>query len=507
MAESSNGKLVEALRKAVSRTSMLAEGHDPELDSVVRQIRQKIAKGDDAGEIQKALVSAEPLILKIDEARLNRAKQVRDTLHDLLDLLEQLDNPVPQKGKRQLEGAIRAHWELPSKWPELFQNYLELAQQTLHNNERQPESGFSFKSLFRRPDKVLEQKSPEQISRQIGHSFASLLNNLSLPSQYDDEISQLKRTLNANHEFQALPRLLDETINLVNVAITGSQAGLTNYLTQLNKQLASINHSIVSSYKKQRTLSSSRENFDQQLKAQVAGTNKDVQEATNLDSLKSLINERMNTIAQTMARYRSEMQEQEKQANQSISLLKNKVSHMEKDADALRNLLQQRLAQAMTDSLTNLPNRAAYQEAITTLFELMNKQGQPLCLAVCDIDHFKKINDSWGHLAGDKVLRLVPRQVRNILAKEDLMFRYGGEEFVIVLPNTNLADAMERAEKVRLEVENTPFTMEGEPVSVSISIGVAQAQPGEEPDSLFARADKQLYQAKDSGRNRVCADK
>lgn len=507
MAESPNGKLVEALRKAVSRTSMLAEGHDPELDSVVRQVRQKITTGDDAKEIQKALTSVEPLILKIDESRIHRAKQVRDTLHDLLDMLEQLDNPVPQKGKRQLEGAIRTHWNTPSKWPELFQLYLELAQSTLDNNVDQQESSFSFKRLFRRPEKPTEQKTPQEISAQIAHSFTALLSNLSLPSHYDDDISQLKRALSSNQDFNQLPQILDDAINLISLAITGSQTGLTNYLTQLNKQLASINNSIVTSYKKQRNLSSSREYFDQQLKTQMAGTKKEVQEATDLDVLKGLIDERMTTITQTMSQYRTEMIEQEKQANQSISLLKNKVNHMEKDAEALRSLLQQRLAQAMTDSLTNLPNRAAYQEAITTLFDLMNKQGQPLCLAVCDIDHFKKINDSWGHLAGDKVLRLVPRQVRNILAKDDLMFRYGGEEFVIVLPNTSLEQAVARAEQVRLEVEKTPFNMEGEPVSVSISIGVAQAQPNEEPNNLFARADKQLYQAKNSGRNRVSADK
>ncbi|MFQ3187724.1 MAG: diguanylate cyclase, partial [Marinomonas primoryensis] len=114
---------------------------------------------------------------------------------------------------------------------------------------------------------------------------------------------------------------------------------------------------------------------------------------------------------------------------------------------------------------------------------------------------------SWGHLAGDKVLRLVPKQIRSILLKEDLMFRYGGEEFVIAFPNTSLTQAIERAEAIRLAVVKTPFNMQGEPVSISISIGIAELNAQEEPESLFSRADKQLYLAKEAGRNKVMGNK
>jgi diguanylate cyclase len=161
----------------------------------------------------------------------------------------------------------------------------------------------------------------------------------------------------------------------------------------------------------------------------------------------------------------------------------------------------------MTDSLTDLPNRTAYQDAILPLCKIMQKTQKPICLAVCDIDHFKKVNDTWGHLAGDKVLRLVPKQIRSALLKEDLMFRYGGEEFVIAFPDTTLVQAIERAEAIRLAVAKTPFNMQGEPVSISISIGIAELHTQENPESLFARADKQLYMAKEAGRNRVMANK
>lgn len=508
MTESSSEKLIEVLRKAVSRTSLLAEGNDPKLDSVVRHIRQVINKGADAQQIQDALNNAEPLLIQSDEAQMSRAKLIRSVLQELIDLLEkQPGYRVPQSERKQLEGQIRLHWQSSSQWPQLLKGFLTLAESTLESTAEPKSSSSFFKRLFNRRSASDSQKNDQEIMLQISHTLAGLLNNLSLPSHHDDDIADLRKALLGNKNLQELPGILDEVINLVMVAIGKSQENLTNYLNQLNKQLASINDSISSSYHSQKTLSESREGLNTQLQKQVKDTSQAVKSASDLDSLKNLINERLSSISSTMTDYQSQMQQQEKHATQSITLLKNKVTRMEKDTVSLRSLLQEKLAQAMTDSLTDLPNRTAYQDAILPLCQVMQKTQKPLCLAVCDIDHFKSVNDTWGHLAGDKVLRLVPKQMRDALKAEDLIFRYGGEEFVIVLPNTTLEQAMERAEAIRLAVVKTPFNVQGEPVTISISIGVAELQPQESPNDLFGRADKLLYSAKEAGRNQVMASK
>lgn len=509
MTESSSEKLIEVLRKAVSRTSLLAEGNDPKLDSVVRHIRQVINKGADAQQIQDALNNAEPLLIQSDEAQMGRAKLIRSVLQELIDLLEkQPGYRVPQSERKQLEGQIRLHWQSSSQWPQLLKGFLTLAESTLENTAEPRSSSSFFKRLFnRRSSPADSQKNDQEIMLQISHTLAGLLNNLSLPSHHDDDIADLRKALLGNKNLQELPGILDEVINLVMVAIGKSQENLTNYLNQLNKQLASINDSISTSYHSQKTLSESRHGLNTQLQRQVKDTSQAVKSASDLDSLKSLINDRLSSISSTMTDYQSQMHQQEKHATQSITLLKNKVTRMEKDTVSLRSLLQEKLAQAMTDSLTDLPNRTAYQDAILPLCQVMQKTQKPLCLAVCDIDHFKNVNDTWGHLAGDKVLRLVPKQMRDALKDEDLIFRYGGEEFVIVLPNTTLEQAMERAEAIRLAVVKAPFNVQGEPVTISISIGVAELQPKESPNDLFGRADKLLYSAKEAGRNQVMASK
>ncbi|REG82677.1 GGDEF domain-containing protein [Marinomonas pollencensis] len=506
MTDTSQIQLVNALRKAVSRTSLLAEGNDPELDHAVRQIRLQISKGADATAIQAILDNVEPLLLKVDEARLTRAKHFRETLHDLIDILDHHGQQVPQSQKNAFESAIRSHWQSVPHWPSLLKEYLALIEASLaHNAQVETKKAPLIARLFKRAQPAKTKLNNQEVLQQVRHTLIGLLSNLALPSDYDEQISELKNTLAQNKNFNDFPKILDELIALIMIAIGNTQEGLTSYLNELNKQLASINDSIVKSYRSQKSLSESREGLNTSMQKQVQEAANAVQQADDLDSLKALINERMANISDTMAQYRKQMLAQEKMSTQSISLLKSKVTRMEKDTSSLRTSLQEKLAQAMTDALTDLPNRAAYQDTILPLCSNSLANGSPLSLAICDIDFFKQVNDTWGHLAGDKVLRLVPRQIRNVLAASDLLFRYGGEEFVIVFPGTPLSDAQQRAEAIRKEVEKAPFNVNGEPVSITVSIGLAELTQ-ENYETFFSRADKQLYSAKEAGRNKVMVD-
>ncbi len=508
MSDPATQKLIETLRKAVSRTSMMAEGIDPQLDLALKEIRNSIASNVDSVAVNKVLKDLEPKLLKADKARDARAKKLRDTLHDLVDLLERIPNhSVPQKQKKDFLTKVRSHWQSMHQWPDLVESCIALIEATLEEpDEEQPGKRSLFKKLFSKNDSnnqgATEQNHPH-ILVDVAQTLTSLLDNLSLPENFDDQISDVKSFLNDSKELKHIPKMVAETTNLALIALGKNQQDLTSYLSQLNSQLASINASIVTSYKSQKTLTNTRNDFNSSLQQQVSDTTTDVSQATDLNSLKNLIGDRLNTISSTMDQYQKQMLDQDKQAAQSISQLRNKVSRMEKDASTLRLNLQQKLAQAMTDSLTNLPNRAAYQDSILPLCNMNAKSNGQLALAVCDIDHFKNVNDTWGHLAGDKVLRLIPRQIRSALTEKDMAFRYGGEEFVILIPNTTPDAAKMKMEAIRQAVEKMPFNVQGQPVPITISIGIALLTGNETHEELFERADKSLYVAKDQGRNQV----
>ena len=176
--------------------------------------------------------------------------------------------------------------------------------------------------------------------------------------------------------------------------------------------------------------------------------------------------------------------------------------------DLLRNNLDQSLEAAVTDQLTGLHNRRYMGGQLEALVARAVRDGQPVAALLLDIDHFKKINDSFGHDAGDEVLREFAVRLASNVRAVDLPCRYGGEEFVIVMPETSLADAERIAERIRLHVSGSPFrvTRGRHTLSVTISIGVAATLgQGDSPEALLKRADEALYEAKATGRNRVIA--
>ncbi len=163
---------------------------------------------------------------------------------------------------------------------------------------------------------------------------------------------------------------------------------------------------------------------------------------------------------------------------------------------------------AVTDSLTGLYNRRYLASHLEALLGRLAPQGKPLALAMVDIDHFKAVNDAHGHAVGDEVLREVAQAFRRCFRASDLIARLGGEEFVIVLPATELADAETIAVRLRCEIAGARLgaaLVEGG-LAVTVSVGIAAMEGlADTPDALLKRADDALYQAKEGGRNRVIA--
>jgi diguanylate cyclase (GGDEF)-like protein len=172
--------------------------------------------------------------------------------------------------------------------------------------------------------------------------------------------------------------------------------------------------------------------------------------------------------------------------------------------NSLKKSEKQLVELATTDSLTGILNRGEGIRRIQQEISRSIRVQQPLSIILIDIDHFKKINDTFGHQAGDRVIRLIAASLASILRDYDIICRYGGEEFLVLLPTTDLAMALETAERLRVLVaESTAESENAAPIRLTISLGVSALQPGDTLDNLVYRADSALYLAKQEGRNQV----
>ncbi|MET0009801.1 MAG: GGDEF domain-containing protein [Candidatus Thiodiazotropha sp. 6PLUC4] len=187
-----------------------------------------------------------------------------------------------------------------------------------------------------------------------------------------------------------------------------------------------------------------------------------------------------------------------------ISQLRERVTHLETEVSILRQDLYRERQQANIDALTGIPNRRAYQTRLPQDRARCIRENKKLCLLIWDIDHFKSINDQYGHWMGDRVISCIANKISQRLRLSDFVARIGGEEFAVLLSDCSKESAIELADHLRQEIAQCNFELECDKVNATISCGIAELTPDESDATLFTRADKALYRAKRAGRNRIC---
>jgi diguanylate cyclase len=210
----------------------------------------------------------------------------------------------------------------------------------------------------------------------------------------------------------------------------------------------------------------------------------------------------VRAIVESLVQATKEMEKNNQALEERLSASKQEITVLQQNLDAVRN-------ESLTDPLTSLSNRKYFDDTLAKAIADARARGEALSLMMTDVDHFKKFNDSYGHLTGDQVLRLVAISVKQNVKGQDIAARYGGEEFAVVLPNTVLRSAITVADHIRRAVMTKELMKRstGEHLGrVTISVGVAALQPHDSAQSLIERADNCLYAAKRSGRNRVISE-
>lgn len=342
-----------------------------------------------------------------------------------------------------------------------------------------------------------------QVAAHIEQTLIGLLDDLSLPERHKAQALEMRERVARGLNWYELIPVLDDLAVLM-LAITDSgQHEFETYLQQLNERLEGFQSHLHEASAGHADNSTAARELDSQLREHVDGLQSSVQGAADVDSLKHILENRLEGLLLTMDEHKHERDRREQELAGRLQGLSERVASMEHEALGYREHLEEQRQKALLDPLTGLPNRAAWSEQVEREMLDWQENGGHLAMAILDLDHFKRINDNYGHLAGDKVLKIVADQLRKRLRGRDFIARFGGEEFVLLLPQTTPAVAAQMAEVLRATVEACPFHFKGERVVITTSIGLGAFRSGERSDQVLKRADAALYRAKDQGRNRV----
>lgn len=472
------------LSSGLANISLIAEGIDSTIDQHLSELRKLLrAKESDLPSISKIIQDIDNYFLLIESDKEDLLKNCIDQLQGImldsadLDIDEQLDLQIKSFNKSLLD-----HENGLLVLPEWLTQVRKIQAKLIQAN------------------KSAESINPED-SQEICFALSSgMLNLLGVVSVADDKkvlIESLKRRLESSIAISELEQILEQLAQIITLALSSEQAEFEKYLEKVNGKLAKINKLI------DNTREAQQEHYQQSTEL-----DKDVRqhlERLNLsdDNKKNAIEEQLNKILESMDLFQSSSSQYDKKLNKQLVELQSQLTKLEEENQRIRQELLLQHKNSITDSLTQLPNRQAYQERLNHEWAHLERYQTPLCIAIADVDLFKKVNDTYGHQVGDKVLQIIARQVRKNLRQTDFVARYGGEEFVILLPQTQLDQAYQALEMVRNNVAKSPFHYKNQPVNITISFGICECKKGMQPMECFEKADAALYKAKKEGRNQV----
>ncbi len=501
----------EHLRRGMVRLSLLADGLDPSMDESLGSLR-KLLRSEDASD-QKLLSLLDQIDQQFQVFENQRKSAFTKGEMSLIQATEQLlrlpIESADRKAIKQYRKSIKTLSSSLIQIPELISELVQIQDQILASkkNSRGQRGNWLEKFLGDDGDEELSQMAGSQNESQISYRLSKVINDLlmkiEIPEELTEKTEKIQSLLSENLTWEQLEEILSAVVELVLWVLTEEKNDFEDYLLSINQRLQSFEKIIKDVDAHQLKFNHFQDVFDQSFRQGIETVQQDVKRTTDIQSLKSAVTSQMDQLINAADDFKLQRQQTEQALKAQLDELQQKVTHLQEENKRMADAVSQQRAKAMTDTLTDLPNREAWDIKVSEEYTRFSRYGSPLSLAVADVDFFKKINDSYGHLAGDKVLRVLASTIKKEVRESDFVARYGGEEFVILMPETGIKDAVSAMEKVRAKIANRKFQFEGKPVPITMSFGVSEFQNALNIKEVFSAADQALYNAKNSGRNKV----
>lgn len=495
LAEQSDAERTLAI-SFINRLTQACRGHDRELDNKLARLRQRFEDQVPLGQLAEEIQAIERLLQHHAVALEESLRVTRDTLKEggrhltgTKDIPDKIRKEVREFLNQDQPYAIAEHQRQVARLLELYQQ--------------------SIRALLLRPinGKAVAVEPPqpacdEQLRQRLCDELQRLITELDFTGKTGDDLAEIRHQLLTGVDFSQLPELC---LRLVELIIDGARQERREshlFLSSLNDSLNAVHLRITESLDQGRDLHEQHHRHGNEIHARLDDISLQLDSQSNLQQLKQSIRVNLQHL-QALLLERNELMQREAHLIESLGAMENKLNLMREETSEYKKRMAQQKHKLLLDSLTQVFNRAAFDERVELEYKRWLRYQTPLCLAIVDIDHFKSINDRFGHLAGDKALKVIARAMSRTLRETDFIARYGGEEFVVLLPGADADNMLAPLDKLRSVVKGIPFRFKDDKVEITISIGTSLFRKGDTPTEVFERADRALYDAKNGGRDRI----
>ncbi|MCW8994668.1 MAG: GGDEF domain-containing protein [Psychromonas sp.] len=347
---------------------------------------------------------------------------------------------------------------------------------------------------------IASNQQQSSLCKDISTELQQLILNLDIAETYITQLEDIQQEIANSTDPLQLPQYCNRIISIIIDSSREERRSSRHFLYSLNDSLTQFYLNFASSIKYAENAFEEQKQCIKTIQKKSLKLKNTAETAMDIESLRTDIFSYVGNVEQI---FKAKEKENDQKVQQKLQALVREIKELQSETQNYQKTIKQQKKQLHIDFLTKIPNRAAWSERLQLEYNRYKRYKNQLHIAVIDIDKFKKINDTFGHLAGDKVLSVIAQTLQKSLRNVDFLARYGGEEFAILLPEINQQQRHIALEKLREKIKKIPFKFKKDKISITISIGCTNFFPEDNIDSAFERADQALYHAKNNGRDQV----
>ena len=344
-----------------------------------------------------------------------------------------------------------------------------------------------------------EQFAPKEL---LGR-FNTILNNLVISPKHKANLNEIKSSLKGNISNHILMTNCLNVFDLIIEDLKQERTTAKVFLSTLSESLASVQASVYATITSTTESNAKNDKLNKELKDKIDDMSIKINDSGSLSDMKQDVSKKLEQIVQTLKNKAQLEQQQRIALHDKLTNMSAQVQQLEQQSKTFEKRIKEEQAKSLQDALTKLGNRAAFDEHFEKQIHRYQQNKFDLAITVIDLDDFKRINDTFGHIAGDKTLQVIANTLKKVIDDDVFVGRYGGEEFVLIFSHVDKEMVMKKLNILRKKVASLPFTFKNDRVSITLSIGVTLIEQNDNVHSAFERADAALYQAKKTGKNKV----